>query len=232
MQAKKIVIHSNQIVNQQRFPSRKFGWPLKEAADVILAKQPNWRSDAEEKISTFTHVRESMCSLADLYGVPELEKWPICSVFIPWFSNKPIVNKDMIDHDFTASRTPPQKIVDKLASLVTSIQTYGFLEYPLTEQNIIVYPMSDNFLHYYVRAGNHRVAALAALGMDIPCFVDDLSYLKKRARRMISARKLFFGPLAPVCDYPNIKSVKLWPAVESKTISATSAEKIVKMFTI
>ncbi len=43
---RKLYLKNSNIKNQQRFPISKFGWPLKEASEIILKGQTGWERDA------------------------------------------------------------------------------------------------------------------------------------------------------------------------------------------
>ena len=113
------------IANQQRFPQSVFGWPLRDAAQIIIFGKPNWRSLAEERIEKFIRLRKNMLSLADLYSCNELRDWSIDHVFIPWFLPKPLKSKKLRDLDYTEYYKNCNQIVSSLCSLISSIEKKG-----------------------------------------------------------------------------------------------------------
>ena len=185
-----IILSATSITNQQRFPISKFGWPLKEASEKIINGKPDWESQAKNIIFKHIQRRLLMKKLSDLYNLKELNKWSIDSLFVPWFSSKPINTKFIYDKDYIGS--DPKNIVNKLSNLIGSIEKKGFL---IAEKdiksNILVYPISKKYKKFYIRAGNHRAAVLAALRMNIPCYIDRLEYLKDRDKFNLS--KSFLG---------------------------------------
>tara|TARA_B100000886_G_scaffold340374_1_gene309535 strand:- start:6775 stop:7461 length:687 start_codon:yes stop_codon:yes gene_type:complete len=221
-----IKIKYTQVTNQQRFPISKYGWPLYEAAKIIINGKDGWHSESIEIFDEFISKRVRMQSLSDLYGITELKKWPIDCVFLPWFSVKPIKTKTIFDHDYDKDASS-KKIIKKLENLILSLEK-GYIHE--SGNNICIYPIAKNSDRFYVRAGNHRVAILAALDKEIPCSIDKLVYLKERDKEIISKRFLGIGPRKIYKEYPSINEIINWPAVVSQNISINTAEKLRRLF--
>ncbi len=225
---KKFNLQSSFICNQQRFPISKFGWPLKEACKVILNGAQGWEEHAINIINQHHYLRKKMKSLADLYDLDELKKWDINSLFIPWFSQKPILNRKYYDYDYLNNKT--EEIIKKLCKLISSIEKSGFIESKESKKNIIVYPIDLEKNCFYVRAGNHRVAVLAALKEKIPCYLDNIDYLKLRDKKIIYRYLWKFKLYKKYKNYPYLNSIDNWPAVNSKIISLESAIYIKNLY--
>ena len=221
-----IKINYKQVTNQQRFPISRYGWPLFEAAKKIINGKYDWHSESMEIFDEFISKRVRMQTLSDLYGIAELKKWPIDCVFLPWFCIKPIKTKNIFDHDYDKN-TSSKKIIEKLENLILSLEK-GYVHE--SGNNICIYPIEKNNERFYVRAGNHRVAILAALDREIPCCLDKLVYLKKRDKEIISKRFLGIGPRKIYKEYPSINETINWPAVVSQNISINTADKLRKLF--
>ena len=54
------------IKNQQRFPISKFGWPLKEASEIILRGEEEWQKNAIETIEKHINKRCKMVNLSEI----------------------------------------------------------------------------------------------------------------------------------------------------------------------
>ena len=121
--------------------------------------------------------------------------------------------------------------IKKLCKLISSIEKNGFLVNDELKNKIIVYPINLEKKSFYVRAGNHRVAVLAAMKKDIICYLDDFSLLKSRDRLLISKYFWKFNTGITYKNYPYINSIENWPSVKSKVISKESAIKILNLFT-
>ena len=226
---KLIHINKNQVSNQQRFPIKIYGWPLYEASKIIIEKRRNCYKNAENLMQNFIKLRSNMNTLEDLYGLKELKKWNINSSFIPWFSKKPIFNSKIKDLDYTEHYLDAEQIIKELDKLIKSIKKKKFLNKEVSE-SILVYPITKNKKNYYIRQGNHRTAILASLGYKIPCYLDQLNFLKPRSLQLITSRKFYIGPKLIYKNYPNILSVKKWPCVISGNISKKTAINIYKLF--
>lgn len=224
----KFNLESYFIKNQQRFPISKFGWPLKEACTIILNGATGWEENAAFIINQHFYLRKKMKSLADLYDLDELKKWHINSIFIPWFSNKPLLNKKYFDNDYLNNKT--DEIIEKLCKLISSIEKNGFIESREMAKNIIVYPIDMEKNCYYVRAGNHRVAVLAALKQKIPCYLDNITFLKLRDKKVIYRYLGRFQLYNKYTNYPYLNSIDSWPAVKSKMVSLEGANYIKNLF--
>lgn len=216
------------IRNQQRFPISKFGWPLKEACDVILNGEQGWKANAINIINQHTYIRKKMKSLGDLYNLDELKKWDINSIFVPWFSQKPLLNKIYYDNDYSTNKT--DEIIKKLCELISSIEKRGFIENIELNKNIIVYPIDIDKNCFYVRAGNHRAAVLAALKETIPCYLDNVNFLKLRDKKLIYKYFWKFKLYSKYKNYPYLNSVDNWPAVKSNMISLENAISIKNLY--
>ena len=227
-QIKKFTLESSFIKNQQRFPISKFGWPLKEACKVILNGAPGWEENATNIINQHYYLRKKMKSLADLYDLDELKKWHINSIFIPWFSNKPLLDNKYYDYDYLHNKT--DEIIKKLCKLISSIEKTGFIESKEINKNIIVYPIDIENDCYYVRAGNHRVAVLAALKEKIPCYLDNIAFLKLRDKKVLYRIIWKFHLYKKYRNYPDLNTIDSWPAVKSKIISIEGAISIKNLF--
>ena len=83
---------------------------------------------------------------------------------------------------------------------------------------------------YYVRAGNHRVAVLAALKQKIPCYLDNIAFLKLRDKKVIYRYLGRFKLYNKYPNYPYLNSIDSWPAVKSGVISKENAIYIKKLF--
>lgn len=226
---KLIHIHGENISNQQRFPKSLFGWPLFDVAKLIIDGNPNWCSFAESRIQKLIDARQEMQSLADLYNCRELEKWPIGCAFIPWFSSKPLLSNTIYDHDYTEKTITSKKIIDSLCKLISSIEQKGFVN--LSKRNSILgYPLNRDDTMFYIRAGNHRAAVLSALEMEIPIFIDKITYLKPRSIQIISQKKWILGPKKVYEKYPLVDEIQNWPVVCSKIISLSAANSIYSSF--
>ena len=225
---KKLNLNKYSIKNQQRFPISKFGWPLKEASELILKGEEDWEIKAVETIEKHINKRGKMVYLSEIYDLNSLKKWRINSAFIPWFSQKPQLNRKINDKDFL--NYDAKAIVKKLCQLIKSIEKNGFINNPKLEDNIIVYPIDTKKKCYYVRAGNHRVAILSAMKKNIPCYLDNVSYLKSRDKLLISKYFWKFNTGKIYNNYPELNSFQNWPAVKSGIISEEDAISIKKLF--
>lgn len=228
-QLQKLNISSSNIKNQHRFPISRYGWPLKNVAKLILNGNKNWQLEAQSILKQHINTRLNMKTLYDLYKIKELDKWHIDSSFVPWFSQKPLLNKNVFDRDYT----DPLYIdisIKKLCKLISSIEKSGFLVNDELKNNIIVYPINIEKKSYYVRAGNHRVAVLAAMKKNITCYLDDFSYLKPRDRFLISKYLWQLNTRRVYKNYPHINSIENWPSVKSRVLSIESANKILEIF--
>lgn len=228
-QPKKYTLIYTSIKNQHRFPISKFGWPLKDVAELILNGNENWYLEAHSILKEHINSRLYMRSLYDLYEIKELSKWNIDSSFVPWFSQKPLLNKIIFDRDYTDSLFIDISI-NKLCKLISSIEKNGFIINDKFKNNIIVYPINLEKKSYYVRAGNHRVAVLAAMKKNITCYLDDFSYLKSRDKLLISKYFWKFNTGIVYKNYPYINSIENWPSVKSRILSIESANKILELF--
>lgn len=225
---KKINLKYNHIKNQQRFPISIFGWPLKEASEKILQGGVGWKKSANNIIEKHIERRLNMVSLSELYNLDDLKKWSINSAFVPWFSQMPLLKKNIFDKDYVNIKS--SFIIEKLCNLINSIENKGFIENEKHHKNIIVYPIDLSTSSYYVRAGNHRVAVLSAMNKDIPCFLDDIIYLKPRDKLLISKYFWKFNTGIINKKYPVIYDVEDWPAVKSGVISKENGIYIKKLF--
>tara|TARA_B100000242_G_C43054350_1_gene493037 strand:+ start:5873 stop:6562 length:690 start_codon:yes stop_codon:yes gene_type:complete len=216
------------IKNQQRFPISKFGWPLKEASEIILKGQGGWQKEAIEIIERHVNKRRKMVSLSEIYDLDCLKKWDINCAFIPWFSQKPIFNKRIFDHDYL--NVEGGIIVGKLCKLIKSIENNGFKESELIVKNIIVYPLDEEKNCFYVRAGNHRVAVLSAMKEKIPCYLDNISFLKSRDKLLISKYIFKFNTGKINQNYPHVDLIQNWPSVKQGILKKDDAIHIKKIF--
>ncbi len=226
---KKFNIHSDHIINQHRFPIAKYGWPLKEVAEIIIERNIDWYQKSFKILKNHIERRKGMRNLGDLYGIKELNKWNIDTCFIPWFSQKPILSKTIYDTDFTEIESADISI-KKICNLISSIEKFGFKEDTHFKNKIMVYPLDLGNNCFYVRAGNHRVATLSAFKKKIPCILDHTDFLKPRDKIIISKYIWKYNTGNLYKDYPNLKSIKNMPAVKSKIITPQSALEIMKLF--
>ena len=232
MSKKKFVISGHNIANQQRVPKSIYGWPLMETAEIIIQGHLDWRSRAEERIQFFMYQRAALQSLSDLYNVNSLSKWSIDSLFLPWFYSKPIKTPTFKDFDYTSQYLPARKVVDKLYDLISSIDEYGYDEAANPAKRIIGYRLCPNSNTFYIRAGNHRAAVLAALDNKIPVELDHYGYLKSRDRKLIIKGKNFLDCIKIMRSYPSISKVENWPSVRTGILSLNDARKIYECFVI
>lgn len=225
---KRLKLNQYSIKNQQRFPISKFGWPLKEASEIILRGEVEWQKNAIETIEKHIKNRGKMVYLSEIYDLKSLEKWRVNSAFIPWFSQKPQLNKKINDKDYLNYNA--KIVVEKLSELIKSIEKNGFVDDPKLERNIIVYPLDTKKNFYYVRTGNHRVAILSAMKKNIPCYLDNISFLKSRDKLLISKYFWKFNTGTIYKNYPYINSFQNWPAVKSGILSKEDAIYVKKLF--
>ena len=223
---RKLYLKNSNIKNQQRFPISKFGWPLKEASEIILKGQTGWERDAILIIESHINKRSKMKYLSEIYNIDSLKKWNINSAFIPWFSQKPQLN--ITDKDFLNINA--NNVFEKLCQLIRSIEKNGFIEDTNLRKSIIVYPLDEKNNSYYIRAGNHRVAVLSAMKKNIPCYLDSISYLKSRDKLLISNYFLNFNIGILNKNYPYLNSIENWPAVRCGTISKEEGFHIRELF--
>ena len=225
----KLTISSEQIINQHRLPLSKFGWPLRDVSRLIIKGKQGWENESLEILNKHIDLRMNMKKLSDIYGIDELRRWHIDSAFIPWFSQKPIFNNRIFDCDY--SNFDYAKIsLNKLCDLISSIEKVGFKEDEDPKKGIIVYPLDIQNKNFYVRAGNHRVAALTAIKKNIVCYFDNLRFLKKRDKLIISKYCFNYNTGIPYSNYPNLNNIENWPSVKSKIITKQNALKIYKLF--
>lgn len=227
----KILIRAKSVVNQQRFPKSRFGWPLMECAKIIIEGRSGWNDDATARMQALIDHRKSLKTLGELYGCHGLRDWSIDHVFVPWFSKRPVKNRKMMDLDYTDHYLPASSIVEKLCALISDVEKRGYIEPSENADGIIGYPINLKSNHYYIRAGNHRAAVLSALGLQIPLVIDNIKYVNKsRDLEIINKRKWPLGRFKPIDSYPVLKSVNCWPAVKSRIITAEVATSILSTF--
>ena len=226
----KITISGENVVNQQRFPKNRFGWPLMEAALIIIEGKPGWRKNAEARIQSLVNLRNEMKTLSDLYGHNCLNKWDIDHLFVPWFSMKPVKTNTLADLDYTQNYLKSSSIVEKLCSLISSIEKRKYVEPQNITEEIIGYPLNSSKKYYYIRAGNHRAAVLSALGFEIPLVIDKFAYLKLRDQKIVRKKSFFWRLGKKSLEYPYVASVADWPAVRNKVLDINDAKKILQTF--
>lgn len=226
----KITISGENVVNQQRFPKNRFGWPLMETALIIIEGEPGWRKNAEARMQRLINLRKEMKTLSDLYGSNCLNKWDIDHLFVPWFSKKPIKTNKLADLDYTQNYLKSSSIVEKLCLLISSIEKRKYVEPQNITEEIIGYPLDPSNKFYYIRAGNHRVAVLSALGFEIPLVIDKFEYLKLRDQKIVGKKSFFWNLGKKSLVYPNVASVEDWPSVRNKVLDIDGAKKILRTF--
>lgn len=67
-----------------------------------------------------------MVLLSELYDLDDLKNWSINSAFILWFSQMPLLNRNIFDGDYINMKSI--FIIDKLYKLIKSIKNKGFIE--------------------------------------------------------------------------------------------------------
>lgn len=230
MLEEKILIGAKSVVNQQRFPQSRFGWPLMETAKIVIEGRAGWRDDASAIMQALIDKRKNLKNLGELYGCNSLCKWSIDHVFVPWFSERPIKKSSISDLDYTDNYLPASFIVDKLCALISNVEKRGYIRPIKNSDGIIGYPINKKSNHYYIRAGNHRAAILSALGLQIPLVIDKSEYLKSRDLAIISKRTWPLSRMKPIDSYPTLQPTNCWPAVKSRVITAEEANTILDMF--
>lgn len=230
MAQEKIIISGENIVNQQRFPKMRFGWPLMEAASIIIEGGPGWRSEAEARMQRLINKRKNLKNLGELYRCNALNEWSIDHMFVPWFSNRPLKTGKLSDLDYTEQYLPASSIIDKLCALISSLEKRGYVEPSENSDAIIGYPINSESNYFYIRAGNHRAAVLSALDLQIPLVLDRVKYLKSRDLAVISKRTWSLGRMKPIDSYPTLRPTNCWPAVKSRVITSEAAASILSAF--
>jgi len=140
--------------------------------------------------------------------------------FLPWIHYKPVNTEDVAFIDFDVS----QKVL-KLKNLISSIQQYNYTpeKFPTRQGGICGY-----FLQYkkqskfYVTAGNHRVAVLAALYKDnsIPVIFENKSFLKDKEMKN----------RGPILDTYSSENIDNWPSIEHNTVHKECALQIISSY--
>lgn len=231
MVEEKILIGAKSVVNQHRFPQSQFGWPLMETAKIIIEGRSGWRDDATARMQKLIDKRKNLKNLGELYGCDALNKWSIDSVFVPWFTERPVKNRKTFDVDYTDHYLPASSIIENLCALILDIEKKGYIEPSKNSDGIIGYPIDLKSNHYYIRVGNHRAAVLSALNLPIPLALDNLKYIKKpRDLACLSKRTWPLGRMKPIDSYPTLQPTNCWPAVKSRIITSEAATTIIRTF--
>lgn len=217
-------IDGNQIVNQQRFPIKKYNWPLKKAALSIIKGN---ETEAYIILKNFYDQVSSLNTLNELYDIKSLSIYNINSIYTPWFHKKPILTKKLFDKDFRDMDVIWKKIL-KLKELTQSIIDNNYVISTNMLDNIIVYPINIHNNLFYVRRGNHRSAILSALKLRIPCFLDKVEYLKPRDKLIF--KNGLFNDYTRIKSYPKVSDIINWPSVQNGILKIDCAEKIANLF--
>lgn len=128
--------------------------------------------------------------------------------------------KDVAFVDFNVSRK-----VLKLKQLISSISKHGYIpeKFPTRQGGICGYFLQhENQKKFYITAGNHRSAVLAAMYKDnaVPVIFENKSFLKEKELK----------DRGPILNTYSSKNVDTWPSVKHNNITRECALQIINTY--
>jgi hypothetical protein len=221
-------IELKDICNLSKLPLPISKNPFKDIASSYLngedgfeiAKELFWDSVLKTKFSK---------TLGDFYNIESsaISNLPSDTLFFPWIHHTPVNRNN--SHEIFMSIFHNQNYLkfhcERIKPLIPSIQKYGYNpeKFPTRQGGISGYFLEGlNKKKFYVTAGNHRVAALAALFPEykIPIVIENKSHFKPRD---LENR----GALMSTYSYKDIDS---WPAVKNNFLKKDHALKILQSY--
>ena len=205
------------ICNLSRIPFKMEDNPLYITSTEII-KNPNIEY---KKTKLYDHcVSFNPTTLGDIYGVDFLNKVESDLVFIAWRHYTPVGGVA----DVAFVKFDAEQKVQKLKDLISSIQEKGFVpdEYPDRKGGITGYRLVNGEREtFYVVSGNHRVAILCALGLEIPYKIEDGTSVKAWEKFNVGVSYESFP-----AEF-DVEEIESWPSVISGFLTKEQAEEII-----
>ena len=208
------------ICNLSRIPFKMEDNPLYITSTEII-KNPNIEYK-KTKLSDHC-VSFNPTPLGDIYGVDFLNKVESDLVFIPWLHYTPVGGVA----DVAFVKFDAEQKVQKLKDLISSIQEKGFVpdEYPDRKGGITGYRLVNGEREkFYVVSGNHRVAILCALGLEIPYKIEDGTSVKAWEKFNVGVSYESFP-----AEF-DVEEIESWPSVISGFLTKEQAEEIIDKY--
>ena len=211
------------VCNLSKIPWKMAQNPLYRVANALKSATGDEESFQLMKDIFFSEDWESKTqSLESLYQIEskEIEGYSADTIFLPWAHSFP--SPRYLDMFFNVFRDECylRRQYEKIRNLTVSIGTDGYHpdKFPTRQGHITGYWLSDGENNkFYVTAGNHRMAVIAALlDEKVPVVFEKKEYCKQR-------------DLIHRDSFQNIyrsADVEMWPSVRSGFITVTTALQI------
>jgi hypothetical protein len=217
-----IMIDPSDVINLGRAPVSASKNPLFETCRIILDSNPS-TSDAKAFLKKY-YSSLAYVTLNDLFrtSIKSLDDLSFDNYFLPWIHKKPTSLKDPTFTKSISQSTVDKKVIE-LKKIMISVQDKGYRPGEHSDRrhgHIAGYFLeTEKKKSFYVVAGNHRVAALSALGFEkIPVIYDHPAYFKPRDKKLFGWKEM-----------PNVfgfENLKEWPSVKSGFLKEEEAEEI------
>lgn len=216
------------ICNLAKIPVKMQDNPFRLLA-INIAKGCDDFNDAKKLFLDSCLKQRAAHTLGILYDIPNstIAHLPSSTIFLPWMHSKPVDHKKFNDVFISifSDESYLKNHYNRIKKLVYSIKEYGYIpdKFPTRQGGICGYFLEgEGQSKFYVTAGNHRAAVLAALFGDykIPIIIENKSHLKPRDTENR-------GDPQNTYSYKNIDS---WPAVSSGFLSKKNALKILNTY--
>tara|TARA_Y100001937_G_C7078042_1_gene311538 strand:- start:266 stop:985 length:720 start_codon:yes stop_codon:yes gene_type:complete len=172
-------------------------------------------------------------SLAEFYGlgIKSLQDVSYKSIFLPWIHSKPVTNYIDIAFLNVYQMSEIEKKVDKMKSLIVSLQTNGYIPRKFIDKRNG--HISGYFLEFfgerkfYVVSGNHRVSAFFSLWPNekIPAQYEKYEFLK--TRDLVNNQAVKEKKMPELFSSDNVND---WPSVKSGFLKSDEALDIMKRY--
>lgn len=217
-----VMIEPDDVINLGRAPISASKNPLFETCRIILDSNPS-TSEAKSFLKKY-YSSLSYRTLNDLFktSIKNLDDLSFDNYFLPWIHKEPTSLKDPTFIKDLSQSTVDKKVVE-MKKIMISVHKKGYRPGEHLDRrhgHIAGYFLeTEKKKSFYVVAGNHRIAALSALGFEkIPVIYDHPDYFKPRDMKMFGWKKM-----------PNVFSLnnlKEWPSVKSGFLKPEEAEEI------